>query len=106
MRILATTQSYLQCLHGTGVLKSLDSTRFSLVDFILGKPWDEIVTCAGGYAVIASAATSSRWDEMLTKIESLPRLPFVFPMPKPSIQISVKVSMLLSSIVRTVGRVK
>ncbi len=72
----------------------------------LGKLWDEIVTCAAGYAVIASAATSSRWDEMLTKIESLPRLPFVFPKPKPSIQISVKVSMLLSSIVRTVGRVK
>ncbi len=36
--VLATTQSYLKCLHGPGVLKSLDSTSFSLVDFILGKP--------------------------------------------------------------------
>jgi type IV secretion system protein VirD4 len=36
--VLATTQSYLKSLHSPPVLKSLDSTSFSLVDFILGKP--------------------------------------------------------------------
>lgn len=36
--VLATTQSYLKSLHSPSVLSSLDSTSFSLEDFILGRP--------------------------------------------------------------------
>lgn len=36
--VLATAQSYLKCLRSPGVRRSLNSTSFSLADFITGKP--------------------------------------------------------------------